>query len=296
MGGDRCESEKLDREKMKMDTKGMCSPCMGLMMNVYGPNGLDSLEDDAMEKACAADGPIDKFKKGCAAKDFDEFIAPNMGGDDEEHGDGDDGGRRLDGHEKKKEMMTKAMLDGQLACLCALSAIPGVDMGDDGDDGHDNHDGHDHDGGGRGGDDSGGPPRCVSACNEKICCGSEICESCSTDSCSEGDLARINSKCSDRRLTDGAEVKATCADIAAFKASDCTDEGMADGHDGRERGSNDKGRSRRYVRRHVRTLLLMQQRTCEDCLCNVDRYCSHQAIPSSVSACQFRPAFYWRRI
>merc|ERR1719161_2864170 len=50
---------------------------------------------------------------------------------------------------RKKEMMTKAMLDGQLACLCALSAIPGVDMGDDG---HDNHDGHDHDGGGRGGD------------------------------------------------------------------------------------------------------------------------------------------------
>jgi len=196
-------------------------------MNVYGPNGLDSLEDDAMEKACAADGPIDKFKKGCPAKDFDEFIAPNMGGDDEEHGDGDDGGRRLDGHEKKKEMMTKAMLDGQLACLCALSAIPGVDMGDDGDDGHDNHDGHDHDGGGRGGDDSGGPPRCVSACNEKICCGSEICESCSTDSCSQGDLARINSKCSDRRLTDGAEEKPTCADIAAFKASDCTDEGMA---------------------------------------------------------------------
>merc|ERR1719324_446898 len=52
------------------------------------------------------------------------------------------------------------------------------------------HDGHDH-----GGDGGGGPPECVSACNGDICCDGGICSGCSTSSCSQDDLATINSHC-----------------------------------------------------------------------------------------------------
>jgi cell division septation protein DedD len=65
----------------------------------------------------------------------------------------------------------------------------------------------DHGHGGHGGDGGGGPPECVSACNGDICHDGGIRSGCSTSSCSQDDLATINSHCasqggSHRKLSD----------------------------------------------------------------------------------------------
>merc|ERR1711937_1135754 len=64
---------------------------------------------------------------------------------------------------------------GMYSCMCALGSLWGND--------------------GHGGDDHGGPPKCVSACNEDICCDGGICSDCSTSSCSQDDTAMISAVC-----------------------------------------------------------------------------------------------------
>merc|ERR1719478_964774 len=67
--GDGC-GPPMKHKDMKMSAKIMCSPCMKLLDDMNEGMGPDS----KMEDFCAAGGPLDKFKKGCPAKDFDEIM------------------------------------------------------------------------------------------------------------------------------------------------------------------------------------------------------------------------------
>merc|ERR1719478_1381524 len=182
-----------------MSAKIMCSPCMKLLDDMNEGMGPDS----KMEDFCAAGGPLDKFKKGCPAKDFDEIMGFMMEGDKMDR-------RRL----------------------------------------------------------SDGPPECVSACDEDICCDGGICSDCSISTCSQDDMDMIIGECVRQGSGGGSgsgsgsggmmmmpktkaeidglyacmcatssisekgdDYKPTCADVtelqAAISASDCTPEGLA---------------------------------------------------------------------
>merc|ERR550514_915002 len=198
--GDGC-GPPMKHKDMKMMSKIMCSPCMKLLDDLN--EGMMS-PDSKMEDFCAAGGPLDKFKKGCPAKDFDEIMGFMMEGDKMDR-------RRLQG-----------------------------------------------------------PPECVSACDEDICCDGGICSDCSISTCSQDDMDMIIGECvrqgsgggsgsgsgsggmmmmpktkaeidglyacqcaisSVPATSKGDDYKPTCTDVADFAAaitaSDCTSEGLA---------------------------------------------------------------------
>merc|ERR1719163_1841676 len=169
---------------MKMMSKMMCSPCMGLMDDMG--KAMDA-PDSKMEDVCAADGPIDKFKKGCPAEDFEMIMEMMEGG-----GDHDDDRRRLDGPPE-----CVSACDGEICCDagicsdCSTSSCSQDDMAM-----ISAECARQGSGGGSGsGSGSDGPPECVSACDGDICCDGGICSDCSTSSCSQDDMAMIAGAC-----------------------------------------------------------------------------------------------------
>merc|ERR1712100_320782 len=100
--GDGC-GPPMKHKDMKAMSKMMCSPCMKLYDDMNKGMG----DDSKMEDFCAAGGPLDKFKKGCPAKDFDEIMDFMMEGDKMD--------RRLDGHMDGPPECVSAC-DGDICC------------------------------------------------------------------------------------------------------------------------------------------------------------------------------------
>jgi len=198
--GDGC-GPPMKHKDMKMMSKMMCSPCMGLMDDMG--KAMDA-PDSKMEEVCATDGPIDKFKKGCPAEDFEMIMEMSEGGDDH-----DDDRRRLDGPPE-----CVSACDGDICCDAGIcsdcstsscspddTAMISAECARQGS------------GGGSGsGSGSGGMmrmPKTKAGIDGMYAC------MCATSSISEK----------------GDDYKPTCADVtelqAAISASDCTPEGLA---------------------------------------------------------------------
>merc|ERR1719506_843259 len=198
--GDGC-GPPMKHKDMKMMSKMMCSPCMGLMDDMG--KAMDA-PDSKMEEVCATDGPIDKFKKGCPAEDFEMIMEMSEGGDDH-----DDDRRRLDGPPE-----CVSACDGDICCDagicsdCSTSSCSQDDMAMiAGECARQNAQGS----GGGSGSGSGGMmmmPKTKAEIDGLYAC------MCATSSMQEK----------------GEDYKPTCADVAelqaALTASDCTDEGI----------------------------------------------------------------------
>jgi len=100
-GGDCRPPQKFS--EMKFNMKYMCSPCGDLINDIQIAMQMEQSETQMPGPAvCGAGGPVDKFKKGCPAKDWDDLMS------------------MMEPEKGKGKPQTKAEIDSSYECMCAM--------------------------------------------------------------------------------------------------------------------------------------------------------------------------------